>query len=100
MAVAKHMQGDKVNYSILAKLSLGIQEMFDYFVSHLRGQASSHYCRLDVGFLEYLTFQINLQKGLAAYFSARHVWDKASLTDSYGVAIRMLKESEKFLETR
>ena len=54
MAIAKHIQGAKVNYSILAKLSLGCSELFEEFVSHLRANASTHYCRLEQPFLEYV----------------------------------------------
>jgi len=97
MAIAKHMTGDKINFSILAKLTLGTSEMFQYFVTHTRTNASTHYCRFEQPFLEYLTFHVNLQKGLSNYFLARNVWDKA---EDYGDAIAMMKEAQKSLATR
>ena len=47
----------------------------------------------------YLTFQINLQKGMCSYFLARSVWDKG-VDGTYGIAIAMLHAAQKVMATR
>lgn len=86
------------NYSLLAKLTLGVSESMESFVSTIRSGASTYMARVDEGFFALVTYQINLHRALSLYFSARAVWDGPD--DEYGVAIAVLSEAAKALRTR
>jgi BRO1-like domain len=84
------------NYSLLAKLCLGISEQLDGFVSKLRKEAFHQMSRLDPDFFILISFQINLQKSLSLYFQARDLWNKTE----YGNAIALLSDATVALRTR
>jgi len=86
------------NWSLLAKLTLGIAEQMEEFVSILRSKSSAHMARIDDSFFTLVTFQINLHKSLSLYFLSRSVWDGPD--DEYGLAIAILNEAMKSLKTR
>lgn len=86
------------NWSLLAKLTLGVAEQMEDFVSNLRSKSSTHMARIDEGFFTLVTFQINLHKSLSLYFLARSVWDGPD--DEYGLAIAILNEAMQSLKTR
>lgn len=85
------------NYSLLAKLTLGIAEQMESFVSTIRSKSALHMSRIDPHFFTLVTFQINLHKSLSKYFLARSLWDKA---DEYGLAIAILHEATLSCRTR
>jgi len=85
------------NYSLLAKLTLGIKEQMESFVSTIRSKAAVHMSRIDPNFFTLVTFQINLQNALSQYFLARSIWDQA---DEYGLAIAILHSATQTLKTR
>lgn len=85
------------NYSLLSKLSLGVVERLDGFVSHMRENAFKQMSRIEKDFFTLVTFQIQLQKGLSLYFHARHLWENEK---EYGLAISMLSEATLELKTR
>mmetsp|Transcript_17193 Transcript_17193/g.16642 ORF Transcript_17193/g.16642 Transcript_17193/m.16642 type:complete len:437 (-) Transcript_17193:62-1372(-) len=98
MAVATVlMKPGTPNYSLLAKLCLGIADYFEVFVDTLRSKAPRVKEKMDCQFFTLVTFQIQLQKALTYYFLARHTWD---LADDYGLAITMLNEAKSMLATR
>ena len=96
MAVAKALQGDSVNYSLVGKLCVGIKEGIEKFVKVVRGEAGVHWCRMPVAYLKYVAFQTSLQDALGMYFQARDTWGKGE----YGVALAMLREARSALEVR
>lgn len=85
------------NYSLLAKLCLGIREQLDGFITHMRDNAFKQMARIEKDFFTLVTFQIHLYKSLSKYFHARSLWDSG---DNYGLAIAMLSESTVALKTR
>jgi hypothetical protein len=97
MAVATVLVKKSVpNYTLLAKLSLGIAEYMDLFLSTLRSDASLQMSRIDPTFFSLLAFQVSLQRGLSYYFLARNSWAEKD----YGVAISMMKEATSYLRSR
>lgn len=84
------------NYTLLAKLSLGIAEYMDLFLNTLRSEASLQMSRIDPNFFSLLSFQVNLHRGLSVYFLSRSTWAEKD----YGIAISMLKEATSYLRTR
>ena len=97
MAVATVLVKKSVpNYTLLAKLSLGIAEYMDLFLSTLRSEASLQMSRIDPTFFSLLAFQVSLQRGLSYYFLARNSWAEKD----YGVAISMMKEATSYLRSR
>ena len=85
------------NYSLVAKLCLGIADYFEVFVDTLRSKAPLVQERMDEHFFTLVTFQIQLQKALTSYFMARHIWDS---NGDYGLAITMMNEAREMLRTR
>ena len=78
MAVAKAMEGplEKVNMSLLSKLTKGTESSFSTLASHLRSTAPIHFCRLPPQYLSYVAFQEALQRALSVYFQARFEWSE------------------------
>jgi len=85
----------KPNYSLLAKLSLGVEEQLDEFISHMRNEAFSQMSRIETDLFTLVNFQIALQKSLCHYFHARSIWDQGD----YGLAIAILSEAVIYLRT-
>jgi len=86
-----------MNMSILAKLTKGIQETMDSFVSQMRSNAGMHFCRLPGPYLSYITFQSALQEALSIYFQARKEWADGK---QRGIAVSMMKTARAGLEVR
>ena len=84
------------NYSLLAKLCLGIAEKLQEFIAGMRRQAFDQMNRLDHDFLTLTAFQIAVQKSLSLYFQARALWEN----QEHGYAIALLSESTVALRTR
>lgn len=84
------------NYSLVAKLCLGVVERLETFVSMMRKNAFDLMSRMDKDIFTLITFQINLQKSLCGYFHARALWEAMD----YGLAIAVLSEAKMGLETR
>ena len=83
------------NYSLLAKLCLGVKEQLEEFISLMRKEAFSQMSRIEKDFFTLVNFQITLQQALSYYFQARSTWDSGD----YGMAIAILSESTIFLRT-
>jgi BRO1-like domain len=97
MAVATVLiKPGKPNYSLLAKLCLGISEQLEEFVNLLRREAPTAQARMDKDFFTLLAFQISIQNSLSLYFQARTMWDK----DDYGMGIALMSEATVALRTR
>jgi hypothetical protein len=97
MAVATVlMKEGEPNYSLLAKLCLGIKELLEEFVALLRREAFTQMSRLDPDFLTLVTLQINVQQALSLYFHARSLWKEGE----YGLAIAMASEATVALRQR
>jgi hypothetical protein len=84
------------NYSLVAKLSLGIVERIEAFVALMRKNSFSQMGRMDKDFFTLVTFSVNLQKSLSTYFHARGLWG----AQDYGLAIAVLNDAKQGLETR
>ena len=85
------------NYSLVAKLCLGIVETLNEFVNHMRDHAFQLMTRMDKDFFTLVTFQIQLQKSLSLYFFARSLFEQKH---QYGLAIAVLSEATVALKTR
>jgi hypothetical protein len=85
------------NYSLLAKLCMGIEEQLEEYICHMREKAFKQMSRIDKDFFTLVTFQISLQRALSLYFHARSLWEQQS---EYGLAIAMLSEATINLRTR
>ena len=85
------------NYSLLAKLCLGIVELLDGFIVHMREKAFKQMARIEKDFFTLVTFQIQLQKALSLYFYARALWETEH---EFGLAIALLSEATLELKTR
>ena len=85
------------NYSLLAKLCLGVVEELEEFVNHMRDNAFSQMTRIDKDFFTLCTCQIEIQKALSLYFHARSLWEQSK---DYGLAIAMMSEATVTLRTR
>jgi len=90
------MKKGKPNYSLLAKLCLGISEQLEDFVSIMRREAIEQMGRMDKEFFTLVAFQINVQKSLSLFFFAHHLWANAD----YGNAIAIMSEARVALRTR
>jgi hypothetical protein len=99
MAVAKALQAssDKINMALMAKLTKGVAETLDAFVSQLRANAGMHFCRLPGPYLSYITFQGMLQDAVSVYFQARKEWAGG---ENRGIAVAMMGQCRKSLEVR
>jgi hypothetical protein len=98
MAVATVLMKDGTpNWSLLAKLSLGISEQFQEFVTIMRNKAATTKSRMDPEFFTLMTFQIEVQKSFSLYFHARHYWEKEL---EYGLAIAMLNHAISLMRNR
>lgn len=84
------------NYSLLAKLTKGIAELLEQFVSTMRSKASNSMAKMDNNFFILVTLQLTLQDALSLYFLARSLWDK----ESYGLAIAIMNEAIQTMKTR
>ena len=84
------------NYSLVAKLCLGVKEQLDDFASMVRKDCPRQRDRMDQDFFTLVTLQINVQHALSLYFQGRAAWEK---TD-YGTAIAFLSEAIIQLRTR
>lgn len=97
MAVATVlMKPGKPNFSLLAKLCLGICQSLEDFMSIMRKDADEAKSRMDKDFFSLIAFQIGIQKALSLYFQARSAWDQ----DDFGVAIALMSEATVALRTR
>lgn len=97
MAVATMlMKPGTPNYSLLAKLCLGVQQQLDAFIALLRREAFEPMQRLDKDFLTLVALQIAVHEGLSVYFQARAYWEK----QEHGLAIAFLSEAGAVLKTR
>jgi len=85
------------NYSLLAKLCLGIVEQLESFITWMRDNAFKQMARLEKDFFTLITFQIQLQKSLSSYFYARSLWEEKA---EYGLAIASLSEATVSIRTR
>jgi len=83
------------NYSLLAKLCLGVHDQLDHFFNIMRKNGSTLMDRMDQDFYTLLSFQIPVQKALSLYFQARAQWDK----NNFGIAIALLSETLEGLQT-
>lgn len=84
------------NYALLGKLSSGISEELEAFVSTFRSKSPVHLSRIDASFLTLVTFLINIHRSLSLYFLGRSLW----LNDEYGVAIAAMSEATVAARTR
>lgn len=97
MAVATVlMKPGTPNYSLLAKLCLGIAEHLEDFMSMLRREAFDQQSRMEKEFFTLLAFQISVQSSLSLYFQARNLW----ASDEHGLAVAILSEATVALRTR
>lgn len=97
MAVATLLMKPGIpNYSLVAKLCLGIQQQLEAFIALLRRNAFDPMQRLDKDFLTLVALQIAVQQGLTLYFQARACWHN----QEYGLAIAFLSEAGAALKTR
>jgi len=78
------------NWSLLAKLCLGISEQMTLFVSTMSSTASLGMAKIDPFLFALARFQIKFQSALSLYFLARSVWESKV---SPGLAIAMLTEA-------
>lgn len=85
------------NYSLLAKLCLGIVEQLEDFINHMRDSAFKQMARIEKDFFTLITFQIQLQKALSLYFHGRSLWETEH---EYGLAIALLSEATLELKIR
>jgi hypothetical protein len=99
MAVATVLnKKDKTpSWSLLAKLGLGIAELFEEFVSVLRSKEALVKSRIDPDFFVLMAFQIQLQKSLSSYYHARHYWEEER---DFGIGIAMMSKAIDMLRTR
>mmetsp|Transcript_10646 Transcript_10646/g.25224 ORF Transcript_10646/g.25224 Transcript_10646/m.25224 type:complete len:427 (-) Transcript_10646:109-1389(-) len=83
------------NYSLLAKLCMGVEEQLEEFIALMRKDAFGQMSRIEPDFFTLVNFQITLQKSLSYYFYARSIWDQGD----YGLAIAVLSEATVYLRT-
>lgn len=97
MAIATVLSKPAVpNYSLLAKLCLGVHDQLNQFLESMRKNvAVSLLDRIDQDFYALLSFQISVQQALSLYFQARAQWDN----NNFGIAIALLHEASKGLQT-
>uniref|UniRef100_A0A7S4WC64 BRO1 domain-containing protein n=2 Tax=Ditylum brightwellii TaxID=49249 RepID=A0A7S4WC64_9STRA len=76
------------NYTLVAKLCLGVAENLETFVNTIRSKAALQKEKIDPNFFTLITFQIGLHNALCLYFGARGIWEGK---DKYGIAIVMLR---------
>jgi len=84
------------NYVLLGKLSSGIAEELESFVTTFRSQSPVHMSRIDKSFLTLITFLTNIHRSLSLYFLGRSLW----LSCEYGVAIASMSEATVAARTR
>ena len=97
MAIATVLMKPGVpNYSLVAKLCLGVVERLETFVTLMRKSPYNLMARMDKDIFTLITYQICLQKALSDYFFARALWEAMD----YGLAIALLSEAKRALETR
>jgi len=98
MAIATVLMKPGVpNYSLLAKLCKGVEELMESFIVTMRSKASDKMGKLDESFLTLVTMQMTLQYCLSMYFLARSIWDKG---EEYGLAIAMMHDAIQNMQTR
>ena len=85
------------NWGLLSKLTLGISEQMDLFMTVIRGKARPLMDKISNDFFSLIAFQSNLQQSLSLYFQARGIWDSS---DRHGIAIRLLHEATTYIKTR
>lgn len=83
------------NYSLLAKLCLGVHDQLTQFLDIMRKNAFPLMGRFDPDVYTLVSMQISLQKALSLYFQGRAQWEK----NNYGVAIALLSEASEWLRT-
>lgn len=83
------------NYSLLAKLCLGVCELLEKFMTAMRSKAASKMDLIDPVFFTLVSFQIKFQRVLSTYFLSRSIWEKRV---EYGLAISMLKDAMALLK--
>lgn len=84
------------NYSLLAKLTLGIAEILEDFTAYLRRECLESQNRMDKDFFTLVAFQMGVHRALSLYFQARAAWDGMD----YGIAIALMSEATVTLKTR
>jgi len=84
------------NYSLLAKLCLGVHDQLNQFFDIMRKNCFALMDKIDQDFYTLLSFQIPLQKAMSLYFQARALWDK----NDFGNAIALLSEALKELQAK
>lgn len=97
MAIATVLSKPTVpNYSLLAKLCLGVHDQLHQCSDIMRNSVSVPMMdRIDQDFYALFSFQISLQKAFSLYFQARAQWSK----NNFGIAISLLNEASKGLQT-
>jgi BRO1-like domain len=96
MAIATVLLKDGTpNYSLVAKLCLGVAEQLEAFLAEVR-RAGDALSRLDPDFLTLLSLQIAVQNALSLYFQARKLWED----DEFGLAISLMREAGLALKER
>mmetsp|Transcript_8971 Transcript_8971/g.12418 ORF Transcript_8971/g.12418 Transcript_8971/m.12418 type:complete len:402 (-) Transcript_8971:498-1703(-) len=84
------------NYSLLAKLSLGIAEHMELFDKTFNSKAALQKEKIDINFFAVVAFETQFHRALSLYFAARGLWT----AHDFGVAIPMMKEAIAAMETR
>lgn len=79
-----------INYSLISKMTLGVAEQYELFLSTIQSKAPNQQAKMDPEFFKLISMQIPLQRALSHYFQARMIWDE---NDKYGIAIAMLREA-------
>jgi hypothetical protein len=91
MALATILMKPEVpNYTLLAKLSLGIADQFGLFLRTMNSKAAKQKLKIDTHYFSFITFQMALQRGLAKYFQSLYLWESQR---KYGIAIAFLGEA-------
>jgi len=96
MAVVTVLRKPEENFGLLAKLTLGVAEKLEAFMSAIREKAASQMQRMDPAIFAYVESQAKVQRSLSGYFQARSMWDKillGELLTGYGVVIVMQREA-------
>jgi len=97
MAIATLLvKSETPNYSLLAKLCLGVHEHLDNFVAILRRDCQTALERMEKDFLTLVALETAVHESLSLYFQARAKW----VQDEHGIAIALLSEAGICLQTR
>jgi hypothetical protein len=95
MAIATVLKKPGIpNYSLVAKLCLGVSERLESFQRIMRKNSPEMIGRLDKDLFTFIGIQLGLQRALTLYFHSRGLWGSMD----YGCAIAMLREAKKSLD--